>query len=249
MSKLNKQKVQNLHKNGGDELLVWRGDSKTKDVYFDDIIHIIKEESITNNVIDVYGEILLELQGLVNPSLEDSAFIFTSTCLKAMQEYPPNKRNKLIDVHIKEYQGQRYFIFPIHGNFRWTIVVYDMKDNVWRHYNSLRPRPSIHDPYIDKAQIVRDYIEALVHNIRPSSPLWTKLSSQNTSQPIISVDICPQQALDSEDCGPTVCYIMRAHVYCEDIANSLNRFEWCQIRDSLVHIFLNHKKKVQCENL
>ncbi|CAL5322952.1 unnamed protein product [Camellia sinensis] len=50
MSKLNKQKVQNLHKNGGDELLVWRGDSKTKDVYFDDIIHIINEESITNNV-------------------------------------------------------------------------------------------------------------------------------------------------------------------------------------------------------
>ncbi|CAL5325863.1 unnamed protein product [Camellia sinensis] len=50
MSKLNKQKVQNLHKNDGDELLVWRRDSKTKDVYFDDIIHIIKEESITNNI-------------------------------------------------------------------------------------------------------------------------------------------------------------------------------------------------------
>ncbi|GMQ06616.1 hypothetical protein CsSME_00051136 [Camellia sinensis var. sinensis] len=44
MNKLNKQKVQNLHKNGGDELLVWRGDSKTKHVYFDDIIHLIKEE-------------------------------------------------------------------------------------------------------------------------------------------------------------------------------------------------------------
>ncbi|GMP32893.1 hypothetical protein CsSME_00006446 [Camellia sinensis var. sinensis] len=81
MNKLNKQKVQNLHKNGGDELLVWRGDSKTKDVYFDDIRHIIEEESITNNVIDAYGKILLELQGLVNPSLEDSSFIFTSTCL------------------------------------------------------------------------------------------------------------------------------------------------------------------------
>ncbi|XP_028117452.1 uncharacterized protein LOC114315083 [Camellia sinensis] len=81
MNKLNKQKVQNLHKNGGAELLVWRGDSKTKDVYFDDIMHIIKEESITNNVIDAYGKILLELQGLVNPSLEDSSFIFTNTCL------------------------------------------------------------------------------------------------------------------------------------------------------------------------
>ncbi|GMP77262.1 hypothetical protein CsSME_00033587 [Camellia sinensis var. sinensis] len=224
MNKLNKQKVQNLHKNGGDELLVWRGDSKTKHVYFDDIIHLIKEESITNNVIDAYGEILLELQGLVNPSLEDSSFIFTSTCLKIIEQYPPHKRNKLIDVHIKEYQGQRFLIFPLHDNFHWTIVVYDVKEN-------------------------RDYITALVHNIRPSSPLWTNLSSQNTSKTIISVDICPQQASNSVDCGPAVCYIMRAHVYREDIVASLDRFEWCQIRDSLVHLFLNHRKTVQCENL
>ncbi|CAL5322681.1 unnamed protein product [Camellia sinensis] len=249
MNKLNKQNVQNLHKNDGDELLVWRGDSKTKHVYFDDIIHLIKEESITNNVIDAYGEILLELQGLVNPSLEDSSFIFTSTCLKIIEQYPPHKRNKLIDVHIKEYQGQRFLIFPIHDNFHWTTVVYDVKENVWRHYNSLRPREGIHDPHIDKAQILRDYITALVHNIGPSSPLWTNLSSQNTSKTIISVDICPQQASNSVDCGPAVCYIMRAHVYREDIVASLDRFEWCQIRDSLVHLFLNHKKTVQCENL
>ncbi|GMP44113.1 hypothetical protein CsSME_00013197 [Camellia sinensis var. sinensis] len=161
----------------------------------------------------------------------------------------PHKRNKLIDVHIKEYQGQRFLIFPIHDNFHWTIVVYDVKENVWRHYNSLCPREGIHDPHIDKAQIVRDYIEALVHNIGPSSPLWTKLSSQNTSQTIISVDICPQQASNSVDCRPAVCYIMRAHVYREDIVASLNRFEWCQIRVSLVHLFLNHRKTVQCENL
>ncbi|CAL5427562.1 unnamed protein product [Camellia sinensis] len=90
-TKYKKLILNNKLKKGGDELLVWRGDSKTKDVYFDDIIHIIKEESITNNVIDAYGEILLELQGLVNPSLEDSAFIFTSTCLKIMQEYPPTR--------------------------------------------------------------------------------------------------------------------------------------------------------------
>ncbi|GMP63644.1 hypothetical protein CsSME_00025250 [Camellia sinensis var. sinensis] len=50
MSKLNKQKVQNLHKKGGDELLVWRGDSKSRNVYFDDIIYIIKEKSIHNNI-------------------------------------------------------------------------------------------------------------------------------------------------------------------------------------------------------
>ncbi|GMP32012.1 hypothetical protein CsSME_00005968 [Camellia sinensis var. sinensis] len=148
-------------------LLVWRGDSKSRNAYFDDIIHIIKEESIYNN--------------------------------KVMQEYPPHKRNKLIDIHINDYQGQRYFIFPIHHDFHWTIVVYDFKDNLWRHYNSLRPRPDIHNLYIDKAQIVKDYIEAVVRNIGPLSQLWTKLSGQNPSQPIISVDVCPQQAFKLVD--------------------------------------------------
>lgn len=57
-------------------------DSKSINVYFDNIKYIIKEESIHNNVINAYGEILLELQELVNPTLEDSAFIFTSTCLR-----------------------------------------------------------------------------------------------------------------------------------------------------------------------
>ncbi|KAF5932744.1 hypothetical protein HYC85_028915 [Camellia sinensis] len=82
------------------------------------------------------------------------------------------------------------------------------KLKVWANMNKLNKQKvqNLHKNGGDE-----DYITALVHNIGPSSPLWTNLSSQNTSKTIISVDICPQQASNSVDCGPAVCYIMRAH--------------------------------------
>ncbi|XP_028096420.1 uncharacterized protein LOC114296291 [Camellia sinensis] len=176
MSKQDKQKVQALQKSGGDELLVWKGDSKATHVYFDDIVNLIKEESIHSN--------------------------------KVIREYHPRKRSKHIDAHVKNYQGERYLLFPLHHEYHWTIVVYDAKDNLWRHYNSLRPRTSIHDPHIDQAQEVRKYIEHVVRVISESSPLCTKLGGQNPSQPIIVVDVCPQQEWTADlqyvtSCGRT----------------------------------------------
>ncbi|CAL5439658.1 unnamed protein product [Camellia sinensis] len=218
MSKQDKKKVQALQKNGGDELLVWKGDSKATHVYFDDIVNLIKEESIHSNLIDVYAELLHEQQEVVNPTSDEASLIFTSMCLKVIREYHPRKRSKHIDAHVKNYQGERYLLFPLHHEYHWTIVVYDAKDNLWKHYNSLRPRTSIHDPYIDQAQEIRKYIEHVVSVIGESSPLYTKLAGQNPTQPTKSVDVCPQQV----DCGPAVCYIMRAHIYHEEIVGSLS---------------------------
>ncbi|CAL5337492.1 unnamed protein product [Camellia sinensis] len=226
MSKQDKQKVQALQKSGGDELLVWKGDSKATHVYFDDIVNLIKEESIHSNLIDVYAELLHEQQEVVNPTSDEALFIFTSMCLKVIREYHPHKRSKHIDAHVKNYQGERYLLFSLHHEYHWTIIVYDAKDNLWRHYNSLRPRTSIHDPHIDQAHEVRKYIEHVVSVIGESSLLYTKLVGQNPTQPIKSVDICPQQGDDSVDCGPTVCYIMRAHIYHEEIVGSLSSSEW-----------------------
>ncbi|GMQ11577.1 hypothetical protein CsSME_00054161 [Camellia sinensis var. sinensis] len=242
MSKHDKQKVQALQKNGGDELLVWKGDSKATHVYFDDIVNLIKEESIHSNLIDAYAELLHEQQEVVNPTSDEASLIFTSMCLKVIREYHPRKRSKHIDAHVRNYQGERYLLFPLHHEYHWTIVVYDAKENLWKHYNSLRPRPCIHDPYIDQAQEIRNYIEHVVTVIGESSPLHTKLAGQNPAQPTKSVDVYPQQGDDSVDCGPAVCYIMRAHVYHEEIVGSLSSAEWCGLRDLLVHSFLNHKK-------
>ncbi|CAL5398964.1 unnamed protein product [Camellia sinensis] len=80
MSKHDKQKVQALQKNGGDELLVWKGDSKATHVYFDDIVNLIKEESIHSNLIDAYAELLHEQQEVVNPTSDEASLIFTSMC-------------------------------------------------------------------------------------------------------------------------------------------------------------------------
>ncbi|CAL5345655.1 unnamed protein product [Camellia sinensis] len=149
-----------------------------------------------SNLIDAYAELLHEQQEMVNPTSDEASFIFTSMCLKVIREYHPRKRSKHIDAHVKNYQGERYLLFPLHHEYHWTIVVYDAKDNLWRHYNSLRPRTSIHDPYIDQAQ-ERKYIEHVVSVIGESSPLYTKLAGQNPAQPIKSVDVCPQQGDDS----------------------------------------------------
>ncbi|GMQ08510.1 hypothetical protein CsSME_00052205 [Camellia sinensis var. sinensis] len=226
----------------GQKLLVWKGDSKATHVYFDDIVNLIKEESIHSNLIDAYAELLHEQQEVVNLTSDEVLLIFTSMCLKVIREYHPRKRSKHIDAHVKNYQGERYLPFPLHHEYHWTIVVYDAKDNLWKHYNSLRPRTSIHDPHIDQAQEIRKYIEHVVSVIGESSPLHTKLAGQNPAQPTKSVDVCPQQGDDSVDCGPPVCYIMRAHIYYEEIVGSLSSAEWCGLRDLLVHSFLNHKK-------
>ncbi|THG13394.1 hypothetical protein TEA_018008 [Camellia sinensis var. sinensis] len=207
----------------GQKLLVWKGDSKATHVYFDDIVNLIKEESIHSNLIDAYAELLHEQQEVVNLTSDEVLLIFTSMCLKVIREYHPRKRSKHIDAHVKNYQGERYLPFPLHHEYHWTIVVYDAKDNLWKHYNSLRPRTSIHDPHIDQAQEIRKYIEHVVSVIGESSPLHTKLAGQNPAQPTKSVDVCPQQGDDSVDCGPPVCYIMRAHIYYEEIVGSLSR--------------------------
>ncbi|GMP57861.1 hypothetical protein CsSME_00021763 [Camellia sinensis var. sinensis] len=82
-------------------------------------------------------------------------------------------------------------------------------------------------PHIDQAQEVRKYIEHVVHVIGESSPLCIKLEGQYPTQPIISVDVCPRQGDDSVDCRPVVCYIMRAHIYHEEIVGNLTSSEWC----------------------
>ncbi|XP_028062876.1 uncharacterized protein LOC114266192 [Camellia sinensis] len=122
MSKHDKQKVQALQKNGGDELLVWKGDSKATHVYFDDIVNLIKEESIHSNLIDAYAELLHEQQEVVNPTSDEASLIFTSMCLKVIRKYHPRKRSKHIDAHVKNYQGERYLLFPLHHEYHWTIV-------------------------------------------------------------------------------------------------------------------------------
>ncbi|XP_028127334.1 uncharacterized protein LOC114323861 [Camellia sinensis] len=105
-------------------LLVWKGDSKATHVYFDDIVNLIKEESIHSNLIDAYAELLHEQQEVVNPTSDEASLIFTSMCLKVIREYHPRKRSKHIDAHVRNYQGERYLLFPLHHEYHWTTVVH-----------------------------------------------------------------------------------------------------------------------------
>ncbi|GMQ09172.1 hypothetical protein CsSME_00052646 [Camellia sinensis var. sinensis] len=65
ISEQDKQKIRNMHKNGGYGLTVWRGTTNETYVFYDDLESIIQDKSITNNVIDAYAEILRRKQELM----------------------------------------------------------------------------------------------------------------------------------------------------------------------------------------
>ncbi|GMP56000.1 hypothetical protein CsSME_00020632 [Camellia sinensis var. sinensis] len=141
-----------------------------------------------------------------------------------VKKHPPAKQPKKLSF------TNKFKIRRLHMCILMTLSTLSRR-NQYTHYNSLRPRTSIHDPHINQAQEIRKYIEHVVSVIGESSPLYTKLAGQNPAQPTKSVDVCPQQGDDSVDCRPAVCYIMRAHIYHEEIVDSLSSSEWCGLRD------------------
>ncbi|CAL5374688.1 unnamed protein product [Camellia sinensis] len=71
-------------------------------------------------------------------------------------------RVSLFDKHIETaWRNYRFLHFPIntggnekstHGN-HWTLLVLDKQDNLWRFYNSLRPRrDDAEDKYVKDAK-------------------------------------------------------------------------------------------------
>ncbi|GMP74922.1 hypothetical protein CsSME_00032174 [Camellia sinensis var. sinensis] len=160
------------------------------------------------------------------PDLPGRKLPHTVEMVEDVEKHQPAKQPKKLTL------TNKFKIQRLHMCILMTLSTLSRRNQYTAmHYNSLRPRTSIHDPHIDQVQEVRKYIEHVVRVIGELSPLCTKLGSQNPSQPIIAVDVCPQQGDDSVDCGLAVCYIMRAHIYHEEIMGSLTSAEWCGLRD------------------
>ncbi|KAH7845898.1 hypothetical protein Vadar_007163 [Vaccinium darrowii] len=124
----------------------------------------------------------------------------------------------------------RYLVFPMNstGNrkvtkevtpYYWTLLLYDMEEQIWKHYNSLSRKNCA---YLIDATQVKTYVEA-----------------HKFDAPIISVKNAPQQMPTSVDCGILVCYIISLLESQQEIPSSIKQHSVEEFRVHLVSKFLN----------
>lgn len=79
--------------------------------------------------------------------------------------------DKLVEL-VKEENAYRYLIFPMNSSggkkqkdndpYHWTVLVYDIEDGQWRHYNSIRPTERSADAYLTDARLMIKILRILV---------------------------------------------------------------------------------------
>ncbi|CAL5363866.1 unnamed protein product [Camellia sinensis] len=131
----------------------------------------------------------------------------------------------------------------ITNNYHWTIVVSDMDDGVWTHYNSIGPRDGFEDIHLAQANIVKTYIEPHIQKLLSTLDMADTLTPSNYVKPLQSVDACSQQDPNSLNCGVALCYIMRQHALHEPIEPVLDKEAWLAMRALLVKAFLNDPER------
>ncbi|THG02821.1 hypothetical protein TEA_014142 [Camellia sinensis var. sinensis] len=211
--------LQHISNVSGLEALIWT--SELNIITFEDIGNLIKQKEIANN-------------NFINMT-ENQSF-----------------RVSLFDKHIETaWRNYRFLHFPIntggnekstHGN-HWTLLVLDKQDNLWRFYNSLRPRrDDAEDKYVKDAKQLQDYVEnflkACLERDAQSQPSFKLINSQNTSYDFEYVNNAPQQESDSLDCGLFVCYIMKQYSKHEPIKSKLSTQEIRLMRAELIERFV-----------
>ncbi|CAL5332074.1 unnamed protein product [Camellia sinensis] len=172
---------------------VWQGSHHGTYVYLNDIDKILKGQDLAGIVIDAYVEHLLaQKQGT-------TSFIFISSC------HHEEAKQRMLNKMMPKAMKARYFLFPIHQNFHWTILVLDIEEASWKFYNSMRPRGTMtKDPHFNAANEVREVIEKYIKDENP-----TLIHPDKFQQQTENVINSPQQEDTSLDCGILVCYIIR----------------------------------------
>ncbi|KAL7247412.1 hypothetical protein ACSBR2_002348 [Camellia fascicularis] len=87
----------------------------------------------------------------------------------------------------------RYIYFPMCYKSHWTLVVYNMENGVWKHYNSLRPRNNSIDIHYKEAMVLRDHVVTYVRRTRQASTHGDVVDTQEGDGLVESIVDCPQQ--------------------------------------------------------
>ncbi|GMP67439.1 hypothetical protein CsSME_00027424 [Camellia sinensis var. sinensis] len=171
--------------------------------------------------------------------LEEKSYFFSSIFLDMVK----NKDVRAIEVYVRRNVSAgsefRYFHFPMCHLGHWTLVVYDIEDGSWKHFNPMRQCGDRADIYHNEAVLLKERVSAVMKQSLREFELDEHSIKANFRQPLESVTKCPQQKPDSLDYGVLVCAIMRQYGYRSDVERSLQGSNCSMLRANMVKALIN----------
>ncbi|KAG5554531.1 hypothetical protein RHGRI_012173 [Rhododendron griersonianum] len=179
----------NEWKNGDENAMIWSSGCDHACIFLEDFLLLLQEGDVGNT----------SLIRLNNKQIGDERSPRLTHLIDKELEQLDNKLQQKWDYF-------RYLVFPMNstGNrdedgtpYHWTLLVFDIQDKEWRHFNSKKPRDQgSQDPCMEDALIVKTYVEGYMANMhgKKQEPRRTLFQDQDFNAPISSVEKAPQQS-------------------------------------------------------
>ncbi|KAL7258752.1 hypothetical protein ACSBR1_004785 [Camellia fascicularis] len=233
-----RQLLERMYSLEGDGLIVWDGGHNEIQVHFTDIKDLVQQNSIHGNVIDAYVAMLTEMHKMVSgrPKYVGTSYIYTSVCSDMMRNSSVVSRTKYLNVHMKAARGCKYTLFSIYNANHWTVMAHDSEIGNWRHYNSMSPRRGVRNEHYNEAlKVVADHHNKFVKPRVTAAGVGPDLFDGT----FVSVVDCPQQVLESSDCGIFVCFIIRQYIRGTEVNTMMDGLTPTGLRVAMVDMFLS----------
>ncbi|XP_038688966.1 uncharacterized protein LOC119988114 [Tripterygium wilfordii] len=159
----NKRNMELIQKAKSPIDFIWKGSKFHYSVMLQDLFDILKGNSIINNVIDAYGEILMaNASSSVEPIFDNKVLIFNSLCCSYIKnDGMYGNRKRWIDDVLQNMKVPRYMLFPINSTGgwgtvpnHWTLLVLNVEKQAWTHYNSFLPSDCSRNTYLEDAKLI-----------------------------------------------------------------------------------------------
>ncbi|KAI8012973.1 hypothetical protein LOK49_LG05G02657 [Camellia lanceoleosa] len=161
-------------------------------------VHTVSDSSLTpqQSVIDAYVETLVieQAHACVGDALSDKSYFFSSICM--------TKNTQTMESYVlKNFASSkdcRYIHFPICNQTHWTLVVYDVEDRSWKHFNPMRQRSSGRsDVYYSEVLPLKERVSIVMKRSLRADKIDDVSIIDTFNHPLEFVEDCPQQKPDS----------------------------------------------------
>ncbi|GMP39538.1 hypothetical protein CsSME_00010333 [Camellia sinensis var. sinensis] len=236
MTAAEKKKLIDAYNRDGDSAVMWDGQGHGVAVYFTDVKSLVRQSKIRGNVIDAYAVLLNAEQERINKGVDaaDKSYFFSSICLDMMKNNNVRSRNRYVLDNLHAAKLFHYVHFPLCKDSHWTLVVNDIEDGSWKHFNSMRTRSGIVDVHYMEALSLKN----IVSEVQKQAMGNDVIDTQEHEAPLESVVDCPQRP-ESLDCAIIVCAVRRQYVRHVEVRRSLHGGNYSVLRAIMVKSFVN----------